>query len=179
MSASSSCISCGSVQVLESDVCPQCGFSHVQKSTQNSPLNDFSNLKQYVLNPVNRTKVVITSGALVLATALIVSISGSGTSVGGVSSNAAASDYVTGYNRNIMRMNGMDVVDSNGNSLSLGQFAANYVSYLESRLGYQVSADDVAEGLLPGNSLDSALHQFFFDENAIAVVGIEMQHAAG
>jgi hypothetical protein len=179
MSALSSCNSCGFQNLFESKFCPECGTSLVEEVQNVTLQKEASPLKSYLLNPKNRLMIYLVSGGALLTIVLFITIGSFGTSIGGVSSNASASDYVTGYNRNMMRLNGLDVIDSDGNEITLGQFAEDYLYFLESRLGYDVSASDVAIGLAPGGSLDSALHQFFSDENAIAVVGAEMQNVAG
>ena len=179
MSSISSCNSCGTAQIFESKFCPECGSSLSEVAQSSNLPESPSKFTSYLLNPANRTVLLLTAGGVLFTAILFVAINSFGTSVGGVSSNDSASEYVTGYNRNIMRMNGLDVIDSEGNSVTLGQFAGDYVAFLESRLGYDVTASDIAVGLAPGGSLDSALHQFFSDENAIAVVGAEMQNVAG
>jgi hypothetical protein len=178
MSSLSSCDSCGFQNIFESKFCPECGSSLSESTSGSSLERTSSTFKNFLLNPKNRTALLLASGGVFLAATLFVVVGGSGTTIGGISSNDNAADYVTGYNRNVMRLNGLDVIDSAGNSISLGQFAEDYLAFLESRLGYQVQASDVAVGLAPGGSLYTALHQFFSDENAIAVVGAEMQNAA-
>jgi hypothetical protein len=179
MSTLSSCKSCGYQNLFESKFCPECGTPLVEEIQNDSFHKAASPLKSYILNPKNRLMIYLVSGGALLTIVLFIAIGSFGTSIGGVSSNANANDYVTGYNRNMMRLNGLDVIDSDGNEITLRQFAEDYLYFLESRLGFDVSESDIAIGLAPGGSLDSALHQFFSDENAIAVVGAEMQNAAG
>ncbi len=122
-----------------------------------------------------RLSVIAVVSALLLAGC---GTSGGATSVGGISSGLKAADYITPASRNILRANGLDVYDSTGNSITLADFAKDYLALLSRRLGKHVTADQVSIGLESGNSLDGVLHQFFNDENAISVIGIEMQKAA-
>lgn len=178
MSSISSCNSCGAAQVFESKFCPECGSSFTEVTQSSNLAESRSKFTSYLLNPANRTGLLLGAGGVLFTAILFVAVNSFGTSVGGVSGNDLAADYVTGYGRNIMQLNGVDVVYDSGEYLTLSEFAQVYLAELESRLGVDATADDVALGLLPGNSLNSSLNQFFADPNAAAVVGIEMEKAA-
>lgn len=147
-------------------------YNNLDSKIGSSRIKSFLNFAEY--------KVVYIILGSIFSFLLLINILMSGaTSVGGVSGNDLAADYVTGYGRNIMQLNGVDVIYDSGEYLTLSEFAQVYLAELESRLGVDATADDVALGLLPGNSLNSSLNQFFVDPNAAAVVGIEMEKAAG
>ncbi len=129
-------------------------------------------------SPLKSKRKLIIAGAIGLLLIVGFIAKGSGTSVGGVSGTAHAADFITASSRNMMRLNGLDAYDATGNSITLAQFAQNYLSLLDRRLGTQATADQVSIGLESGNSLNNMLHQFFVDENAISVVGMEMQKDA-
>ena len=99
--------------------------------------------------------------ALSLASSLLLTACGAtagGAGGGGISASSNAADFITPASRNIMRVNGMDAYDSNGQSITLGAFAKNYLDLLDSRLGTQATAAQVGVGLESGNSLYNALH---------------------
>lgn len=132
-----------------------------------------------IKQPVRKSIWFVLAGVVVLLLVLLVAKgAGGGTSSGGISGGSNASEFVNPENRSLMRINGLDVYDSAGNSLTLSQFASNYLSMLDARLGTQATSDQVAVGLESGNSLYGALHQFFDNEDAISVVGQEMQKDA-
>ena len=125
-----------------------------------------------------RENRIFVIGSVLAIVVLLLMIAVSAFGHGGVSAGSNASAYVSPASRNIMRVNGLDVYASNGESITLEAFAKNYLYLLDRRLGRPATADEVAIGMESGNSLDGALHQFFTDENAIGIVGAEMQKDA-
>ena len=200
------CTKCLKALPSDSTFCPACGTSVISTT---SPTND-AVPTNWTHKPAIVVPLAVTASILVIAlVGALVSNSSNGSSnnatksnssassdgssesgytapdgptteVNGVTPDSNAGDFVTGYNRNMMRLNGLDAFDSNGNSLTLGEFAKMYLDFLNSRLsGGSATSEQIAISLEPGNSIYQALHQFFNDEAAIAVVGEDLKKDAG
>ena len=104
------------------------------------------------------------------------SSSTSGFTSGSVTSDSSAGDFVTGETRNLMRLNGVDAFDNQGNSISLHAFAVELLNHFETTGGAPrtFTQSEVKISEEPGNTLDRLLNEFFTDQDAISVVKDEL-----
>ena len=183
----SNCPKCGAAMPLTSRVCPMCGAAINPIGAPNSVVSGANSAANpaKTKKPMSKTSKIWLVIAIGFGTLVIIgsAMQSGKVTVNGISSDSPASNYVSGYSRNIMRMNGVDAYDSNGNPITLAQFAQDYLDSLNSKFVAQgqpkASAADVGVGLEPGNTLYRYLNEFFTDPDAAAVVGQMMIKDAG
>jgi hypothetical protein len=127
----------------------------------------------FILVKVGKEYAIKVARLIYLLPILLLSSCGIG---GGVNADSNAGDFVTGETRNLMRLNGVDAFDNQGNSISLHAFAVELLNHFETIGGatrtFTKSELQISEE--PGNTLDRLLNEFFTDQDAITVVKEEL-----
>jgi hypothetical protein len=87
--------------------------------------------------------------------------------------NSPVKDFVTPSSRNLMRINGLDIVSEDGNFLTVKEFSDNWYEILNNRLkakGQSITGENLSISFQPGGALYNALNQYFINNRIIKVI---------
>lgn len=81
--------------------------------------------------------------------------------------------FVTPTSRNLMRINGLDIISRDGKDLTVKAFSDNWYEILENRLQAQnqsITVENLSISFQPGGALSNALNQYFTNIKVIEAI---------